>query len=110
MSISPLFKRLNEIETQMDKPAVLASSERLDILDRSYDDAWNDIFNYSPQNSDLAELMLLMLLDKMADRAENGESVVQIREKIFDLFQSAHERTPQVEAKKAHFHANAGLV
>ena len=110
MSVSLLFKRLANLELQMEEPSVAPNADRLDILDRSYDDAWNDILTHSPQNSEHAELMLLLLLDKMSERAARGESIVQIREKIFDLFQSAHERAQTVDNQHFPDHANAGLI
>ena len=110
MSVTMLFERLSELETRMEKSSSIHCIDQLDKLDRSYDKAWDDVLNYSPKNADLAELMLLMLMDKFAERARAGESVAQIREKILELHQAASDASSPVAATNPNLHASAGTV
>ncbi|MEL7430830.1 MAG: hypothetical protein AAFN43_12645 [Pseudomonadota bacterium] len=88
MTMVSMFKELGRIEKAMEEHCNQLTVDELETLDSSHDEAWDVILGYEPPNAELRELMLLMLLDKMEDRAREGESCVRVREKILSLFET----------------------
>ena len=87
MTMISMFEELANVEREMLQSPRLLTEEALERLDKRHEQAWNLIFAYEPPNNELRELMLLMLLDQMEDKAGAGESCVRIREKILSLFE-----------------------
>lgn len=88
MTMVSMFKELRRIEKAMDEHCNQLTADEMETLDSSHDLAWDMILAYEPPNAELRELMLLMLLDKMEERAHEGESCVRVREKILSLFET----------------------
>lgn len=98
MSVSSLFAELAETEKQIAFAEVENRAEDLTRLDTQYEQIWADILRYQPASSDIAELMLVLLLDKLIDCTNRGESHAQLREKILELFQDEYMRNGKVVA------------
>jgi len=82
----------------------------LDDLDLQYEQAWRDVLNFTPPNPDIAELALLLLLDKMTECAARGEKTAQIREKVLELFQTSQAQTAGKAMLRSITDAREGVV
>lgn len=94
-----LFKELQQVEDGMDGLIDNQSVTQLNRLDQRYEMLWDEILSIEPENDDMAELMLLMLLDKMETMAERGEVCAKVREKILALFQSSQDTNPKTNKR-----------
>ena len=72
-NVSMLFSELAEIENEMESLELGDQVKVLNSLDAHHNRVWEDILTYEPVSEEAAELMFLMLLNKLCDRAERGE-------------------------------------
>ena len=84
--VSKLFMQLNQINVQIEKSINEFELARLNKLDEQYIETWEEICNYQPSSHDEAKLMVLHLLNQLADHAEEGQDYKNIRMKILELF------------------------
>jgi len=84
--MTALFAELARLDEQMSGENAHLTVRELTALDEKHTAVWDEIIDYRPANKEIAELMALMLLDKMQTMAARGESCMIVREKLLELF------------------------
>ncbi len=84
--MTALFAELATLDKQMAEENADMSIRQLTNLDDRHTQVWGEIIAYKPANKEIAELMVLMLLDRMQAMAARGENCMLIREKLLELF------------------------
>lgn len=84
--VSNLFTKLSQLDADTQQALELDNTNRINELDEQYIELWDQIYSYQPTSQDEAKTMVLLLLNQLTNRAEHGESVVNIRMKILGLY------------------------
>lgn len=84
--MTALFAELATLDRQMATESSKFSINELTKIDDRHSQVWAEIIAFRPANKELAELMVLMLLDKMQAMAARGENCMLVREKLLELF------------------------
>ncbi|MDJ0613950.1 MAG: hypothetical protein QNJ29_09745 [Rhizobiaceae bacterium] len=88
--MTALFAELAKIDEQMSVVNPHLSVTELTRLDDRHAELWEEIVAHKPSSKATAELMTLMLLDKMQVMAARGESCMIVREKLLELFSETY--------------------
>ncbi len=89
MSMVSMFSRLNALEKEMEMEVVGQDVDTLNTLDEEHTEVWRNILAYEPHTSEITELMVLLLLERLERTASRNENCIEVREKIVSLFQSS---------------------
>ena len=89
--MTALFAELASLEKQMAENNSAFSVSELTQIDDRHTQVWEEIIAYKPANKELAELMVLLLLDRVQSMAARGENCMLVREKFLELFGESYE-------------------